>query len=83
MYRLNAGDYPISVQGLRALVEKPEGEPVPRRWVRVLPQVPRDPWGNPYLYRFPGRKDGRKPELASMGADGRAGTADDRVASSD
>ena len=36
MYKLNAGTYPTTQQGFRALVEKPSSTPVPRRWVQVM-----------------------------------------------
>lgn len=33
--------------------------------------VPKDPWGNPYIYRSPGKKE--PYELFSYGADGAEG----------
>ncbi|MGA0846066.1 MAG: type II secretion system major pseudopilin GspG, partial [Luteolibacter sp.] len=56
MYKLNAGSYPTTQQGLKALVDKPSSTPAPRRWVQVMSKIPEDPWGAPYLYRFPGKK---------------------------
>ena len=32
LYRLDNGRYPSTEQGLRALIEKPNGEPVPTNW---------------------------------------------------
>ncbi len=77
MYKLNAGNYPSTQQGLRALVEKPSGSPVPRRWTQLSSKVPLDPWQNEYGYRFPGRKDPSEPEIISKGPDGQEGTDDD------
>lgn len=77
MYKLNTGVYPTTGQGLKALVEKPAIEPVPRGWVRIMDKVLVDPWGHPYQYQFPGTKDPAKYELSSPGRDGVAGTADD------
>lgn len=74
MYKLNAGAYPATGQGLLALVEKPEGDPVPNRWVQIMHRIPRDPWGNRYVYRLP---DSGNPEIISKGADGMEGTQDD------
>jgi general secretion pathway protein G len=77
MYKLNAGQFPTTQQGLKALVEKPSSTPVPRRWVQVMKKVPNDPWGAPYGYRFPGKKDASDFELYSKGPDGIDNNADD------
>ena len=77
MYKLNGGTYPVTQQGLKALVEKPSSTPVPRRWVQIMPKVPLDPWGNPYGYRFPGKKTASDFEIFSNGPDGQENTADD------
>ena len=77
IYRLNAGVYPTTEQGIKALVEKPAVAPIPKLWMRIMEKTPVDPWGHPYQYRFPGKKDPAKYELFSLGKDGVAGTADD------
>lgn len=77
MYKLNAGTYPSTQQGLRALVDKPTSNPVPRMWTNILTKVPLDPWGQEYLYRFPGKKNATEFEIISKGKDGQEGTADD------
>jgi general secretion pathway protein G len=77
MYKLNAGTFPTTQQGLKALVEKPSGTPVPRRWVQVMSKVPLDPWGVDYLYRFPGKKRTNDYEIVSKGPDGMENTDDD------
>ncbi len=38
-------------------------------------EVKNDPWGNPYVFAFPGKK--HKYDLYSRGIDGQSGTADD------
>ena len=76
-YWTNAGYYPTTQQGFDALVNKPTSPPVPRRWQRLLNEIPRDPWGNEYQYRFPGRKDPNEPEIISLGPDGQENTEDD------
>jgi general secretion pathway protein G len=78
MYKLNAGSYPTTQQGLKALVEKPSSTPVPRRWSAVMDKLSNDPWGRPYGYRFPAKKDPNDCEMFSLGADGQEGTADDQ-----
>jgi general secretion pathway protein G len=77
MYKLNAGTYPTTQQGLVSLVGKPAIEPIPRRWVKIMEKIPADPWGNPYRYSFPGKNDPAIFDLSSNGPDGLADTADD------
>lgn len=77
MYKLNAGSFPTTQQGLKALVEKPSSAPVPRRWVQVMSKIPDDPWDSPYGYRFPGKKRANQFELISKGPDGLENTPDD------
>jgi general secretion pathway protein G len=76
-YKMNAGSYPTTAQGLKALVEKPGGQPQPTRWTQVMKKPPTDPWGNEYGYLFPGRKDPSEFELISKGKDGTEGGEQD------
>ncbi len=77
MYKLNAGQFPTTPQGLKALVEKPSSTPVPHHWVQVMKKIQQDPWGKPYGYRFPGKKRANEFELYSSGPDGMENTPDD------
>lgn len=77
MYKLNAGSFPTTQQGLKALKDKPSSTPVPRRWVQVMSKLPPDPWGTEYGYRFPGKKRASEFEMFSKGPDGQEGTQDD------
>ena len=77
MFKLNAGFYPSTAQGLDACANRPTVEPIPKMWVRVIDKVPKDPWGNAYQYRFPGKKNPARFDLFSLGKDGVADTADD------
>jgi type II secretion system protein G len=77
-YEVRNGNFPSTKQGLKALVEKPEGDPQPRRWSQLMPEVPKDPWGNLYHYRYPTTKQSKDGfDLFSAGPDGKPGTADD------
>lgn len=76
-YKINAGNYPTTSQGLDALVSKPTSTPVPKRWTQVLKKLPQDPWMNNYTYKFPGTKDPSEYEIFSVGKDGIQGTDDD------
>lgn len=77
-YKMNGRrGYPTTAQGLEALVKKPTSSPIPRDWSQSYKSVPRDPWQNPYTYKFPGSKDPKNPEIISAGPDGQLGTDDD------
>ena len=68
---------PSSNQGLKALVEKPTADPIPRQWSRQMMRVPLDPWGREYDYRFPGLNNSESYDLRSAGPDGVFDTKDD------
>lgn len=76
-YRNLAGFYPSEAQGLSALVEKPSTTPVPRRWEQFFDVVPKDDWGNDFVYKYPGIQDPSRPEVISKGKDMELGTEDD------
>ena len=69
-YRLDTGHFPSSEHGLDALVVKPSNEP---KWngPYLDKRVPVDPWGNAYVYKYPGQH--RDYDIISLGKDGRAG----------
>jgi general secretion pathway protein G len=77
MYKLNAGSFPTTQQGLKALQDKPSSTPIPRRWTQVVSKLPVDPWGQAYGYRFPGKKKASESEMFSKGPDGQEGSPDD------
>ena len=70
-YKLDTAKFPTTEQGLPALRVQPEGV---TRWDGpYLPQdIPADPWGNPYVYKFPG-EHGDEPDIVSLGGDGKPG----------
>ncbi|MDZ7762792.1 MAG: type II secretion system major pseudopilin GspG [Desulfovermiculus sp.] len=75
-YRLDNGHYPTTKQGLQALISRPETKPQPQNWrsggYLETSSLPRDPWGNTYIYRCPGDAQ-RDFEIISLGADGQEG----------
>ena len=71
LYRLDNQRYPTAEQGLQALLNKPTVAPVPNNWKNYLDQLPKDPWGNPYVYLNPGIKG--EVDVMSYGADGQPG----------
>jgi general secretion pathway protein G len=78
MYELDNGMFPTTDQGLEALIQKPTGSPVPKKWSGpYLKKAPTDPWDNPYQYRNPGTQNPDLYDLFSFGPDGREGGGDD------
>lgn len=71
-YKLDVGSYPSAEEGLAALTKSPAGKE--SKWKGpYLEEVPLDPWGNPYQYRFPGSKNingARGYDVWSWGTDG-------------
>ena len=69
-YRLDTGHYPSTEQGLASLMERPTAEP---KWdgPYLKKALPTDPWGKPYMYRFPGEHG--EYDIFSYGKDGQAG----------
>jgi general secretion pathway protein G len=41
------------------------------------PKLPIDPWGNPYIYYYPGKHNAGAYDLLSVGPDGKENTEDD------
>lgn len=77
MYKLDAGSYPTTDQGLQALVEAPDNA---KHWNGPYlgkSKIPLDPWQNEYHYVFPG--DHGKFDIFSYGSDGKeGGTGEDQ-----
>jgi len=73
LYRLDVGSYPPT---LEALIEKPSGVD---RWDGPYLKkkiIPKDPWGNDYVYRYPGNNGDY--DLISLGADNTEGGEGER-----
>lgn len=73
LYRLDMLDYPDEDAGLEALQSLPNGAPNAERYRKggYVKFLPNDPWGRPYLYRYPG--DQGVFDILSYGADGQPG----------
>lgn len=74
-FNLDCGRYPTNDEGLSALVNQPgnvQGWKGP-----YIKNVPNDPWGQPYIYRYPGVQNKNGFDLFTMGPDGREGGGDD------
>jgi general secretion pathway protein G len=71
MYKLDAGSYPNSQQGLQALIEAPDNA---KRWngpYLSKSKIPLDPWQNEYHFVSPGEHG--KFDIFSYGADDKEG----------
>ena len=77
LYRMNAGTFPSSEQGLKALTDKPTSGRPPNSWEQTLKKEQVDPWQNPYGYRFPPQQNKNDPDVWSFGPDVIDGTEDD------
>jgi general secretion pathway protein G len=72
-FEVDNGFYPKSLDGL---VSQPSGA---ANWKGpyMSKGIPNDPWGNPYMYSYPGKNNPSGYDLSSMGPDGRQGGDDD------
>jgi general secretion pathway protein G len=75
-FEVDNGYYPKGKDGLRDLVEQPR-DAQSWRGPYLKGDIPNDPWGNPYDYECPGKKNLSSYDIVSMGPDGRAGGEDD------
>ncbi|HEV7867609.1 MAG TPA: type II secretion system major pseudopilin GspG [Chthoniobacteraceae bacterium] len=75
-FEVDNGFFPKGNDGLSALVEQPSGA---QNWKGpyLKKGIPADPWGNPYVYAYPGKNNAAGYDLSSMGPDGRSGGDDD------
>jgi general secretion pathway protein G len=71
MFAFDVGRYPNTTEGLQALISNPGGL---ASWngPYLKKALPMDPWGKPYVYRFPGTH-GTDFDLFSYGPDGTEG----------
>jgi general secretion pathway protein G len=73
LFKLDNGFFPTTDQGLVALVRMPDAGRVPKNYRKggYLDRVPKDPWGNAYVYVSPGEHGDY--DVSSYGADGAQG----------
>ena len=76
-YEAMGGSLPSTAQGLKAIVERPTGEPKPRMWAQGMESLPKDPWNHDYYYEQPGKHNPKSYDLYSAGPDGQPNTEDD------
>jgi general secretion pathway protein G len=75
MYKLDTTKYPTQEQGLEALVIQPQGLVNWKGPYLKKKFIPKDPWGNNYIYTYPGQNGDY--DIVSYGADGNSGGEDE------
>ena len=75
-FEIDAGRFPTTEEGLGALITPPQQV---RDWKGPYFKkgMPIDPWGRPYVYRFPGQYNTTGVDVYSYGPDGNEGGGDD------
>lgn len=75
-FEIDTGRLPTNDEELSALVEQPSDV---KEWYGpyIKRGVPKDPWGNPYVYQYPGQHNTNGYDLYSFGPDGQEGGGDD------
>jgi general secretion pathway protein G len=75
LFRADNGFYPSTEQGLEALISSPTSGQVPENYrtggYLEKKNIPRDPWGNEYIYISPGSRGDY--DIITYGADGQPG----------
>jgi len=73
-FKLDVGRYPTNEEGLQVLRTRPANA---QNWdgPYLKKELASDPWGKPYIYRFPGMHGDF--DLLSLGADGQEGGSGD------
>jgi general secretion pathway protein G len=77
MYKLDAGSYPSTQDGLQALITQPADVP---NWAGPYLKsgsLPLDPWGRHFLYQAPSARPGHDYDLCSLGSAGAQGQPGD------
>jgi len=75
-FEIDTGRYPTTEEGLGALLEQPADV---REWhgPYIKRGMPKDPWGNAYVYRCPGQHNTTSYDLHSFGPDSKEGGDDE------
>ncbi len=74
-FEIDNGRFPTTEEGLEALVRQPASLP-DWKGPYIKRGSPVDPWGQPYVYRYPGTNNDNSYDLSSLGPDKREGNDD-------
>lgn len=78
-YEMDMGSYPSQTDGLQALVQRPTGDDA-EAWngpYLAKNELPKDPWGREFQYKFPGEHNSDDYDIWSAGPDKQQGSKDD------
>ena len=75
LFHLDIGRYPSSSEGLQSLVVAPHGVTGWNGPYISKATIPLDPWGRPYRYQYPGKKN--TFDLYTFGRDDKEGGSDE------
>ena len=74
-FEIDTGSFPMGHSGLQALIQRPANV---KNWNGpYMEKIPKDPWGNDYIYMCPGKHNPDGYDIICVGRDGVAGTDDD------
>jgi general secretion pathway protein G len=79
-FMASIGRYPTTDEGLAVLVTPPDDEEMAKKWRGPYlkdAKIPRDSWGNEFIYVSPGEVNTNSYDLSSPGPNGRPGDDDD------
>ncbi|MBX2812821.1 MAG: type II secretion system major pseudopilin GspG [Myxococcales bacterium] len=71
IYKMKIGKYPNSAEGLEVLANPPKGRKA------MMQTIPRDPWGEAFIYTNPAQHNTGRFDIFSKGPDQQSGTDDD------
>jgi general secretion pathway protein G len=78
LFEVDMGYYPKAGNDLRDLIEEPNSSSVQDWQGPYLKKgIPKDPWGNDYIYNYPGKMNIASYDISSGGPDTKTGTDDD------
>jgi general secretion pathway protein G len=77
LFELDNGSYPSTEQGLQALITQPANALNWKGPYIESNSIHNDPWGHPYIYKYPGEKRPFSYDLYSYGPNGVEGGDDD------
>jgi len=75
-FEVDTGRYPTMEEGLAALLKQP-GDVKEWHGPYIRRGLPKDPWGNAYVYAYPGQHNADDYDLYSFGVNGQEGGDDD------
>ena len=78
-YFMDHGRYPLTAEGLEALLSPSDSVDLSKgEWPYIDPSAAKlDPWGMPYQYEYPGRRNPNGYDLWSLGPDMASDTGDE------